>query len=124
MITDHQLLLFLPITANYDCTWWFCLTSKKGTFTLEKVEVSVIPYGEPGTQAVVPSATKGSHWTEKLGAERVPRSPGQPYLLMSLLHENELFPHSLHLLFQVCRDDGQIIQGLPETLNFNLQVFL
>lgn len=76
------------------------------------------------TQVVAPSVTMGSPWTVKLGAELVPRSPGQSHLLMALLHEDEFFPHSLHLLLQVCRDNGQIIQGLSEALNFNFQVFL
>ena len=84
----------------------------------------MVPYEEPGTQVEVPSVTMGSHRTEKLGAERVPGSPGQPHLLMAFLHEDEFFPHSLHLLFQICRDNGQIVQGLPEALNFNFQVFL
>lgn len=77
-----------------------------------------------GIQVVAPSVAMGSPWTVKWGAELVPRSPGRSHLLMALLHEDELFPHSLHLLFQVCRDDGQIIQGLPEALNFNFQVLL
>lgn len=35
---DNRLLIIviLPITGNYDCTWRFCLTSKKTTFKLEK----------------------------------------------------------------------------------------
>lgn len=43
---------------------------------------------------------------------------------MALLHENELFPHPLNLLFQICSDDGQIIQSLSEAFNFNFQIFL
>ena len=60
----------------------------------------------------------------KLGADLVSRSPGQYYLLMALLHEDEFLSHSLHLLFQICRDNGQIIQGLSEALDFNFQLFL
>ena len=60
----------------------------------------------------------------KLGADLVSRSPGQSYLLMALLHEDEFLSHSLHLLFQICRDNGQIIQGLSEALDFNFQLFL
>lgn len=52
------------------------------------------------------------------------RSSSASYLLMVLLHEDELFPHPLDLLFQVRCDDGQIIQVLSEALNFNFQVFL
>lgn len=77
-----------------------------------------------GTQVVASSVTMGSPWMVTLGAELVPGSPGQSHLLMALLHEDELLSHSLHLLFQVCRDNGQIIQGLSEALDFNFQLFL
>lgn len=68
--------------------------------------------------------TMGSPWMVKLGAELIPRSPGLSHLLMALLHEDEFLSHSFHLLFQVCRDNGQIIQGLSEALDFNFQLFL
>lgn len=51
-------------------------------------------------------------------------TPGKSYLLMALFHEDELFPHPLDILFQVCCDNGQIVQGLSETLNLNFQVSL
>ena len=57
-----------------------------------------------------------------LGA--VLKIPGESHLLMALLHEDELFSHPLDFLFQVCCDDGQIIQGLSESLDFDFQVFL
>lgn len=60
----------------------------------------------------------------EVGAVLVPRCPGQSHLLMALLHEDEFLSHSLHFLFQVCRDNGQIIQGLSEALDFNFQLFL
>lgn len=43
---------------------------------------------------------------------------------MALLHEDELLPHPLDFLFQVCSDDGQVIQDFPESLDFDFQVFL
>lgn len=77
-----------------------------------------------GTQVVASSVTMGPPWKAKLEAELVPRSPRQSHLLMALLHEDEFLSHSLHLLFQVCRDNGQIIQGLSEALDFNFQLLL
>lgn len=75
-----------------------------------------------GIEMVVSSAAIESLKMCQLRATLV--IPGLSYLLMMLLHEDELFSQPLDLLFQVCCDNGQVIQGLSETLNLNFQVFL
>lgn len=121
------LLLLLPVPVHYNYTRLH-LTSKKITMKLEKKESVFLWFcmrdTGTGTQVVASSVTMGSPWMVTLGAELVPRRPGQSHLLMALLHEDEFLSHSLHLLFQVCRDNGQIIQGLSEALDFNFQLFL
>lgn len=56
----------------------------------------MVPYEEPGTQVVVPPVAMESHWTEKSEAERVPRSPGRPHLLMAFLHEDRSLKYALY----------------------------